>query len=315
MFLLGSALKAKRDVRTHTFVEQFPLGAKLELDKIVFSTGGGATNAAVTFARHGFHADLMGKVADDPAGQSVVQAMEADNVKTGSLACDLNGSTGYSTLLLAPRGERTVLVYRGVSKDLKAGDFDHFTKLTSDWLYITSLGGNLSLLEAAVRYADAHDIKVAVNPGSGELKHPERFRNVLPYVSVVSLNKEEAQQLFEGKSTRKLAKEASRWCATALITDGPRGSCASDGANVYKAGMYKDVSVLDRTGAGDAMTSGFVTKIIDGASIEEALTFGSANSTSVVQQIGAKAGILSRGERLETMKITKSAIKETAYAQ
>jgi sugar/nucleoside kinase (ribokinase family) len=314
VFLLGSALKAKRDVRTHTFVEQFPLGAKLELDKVIFSTGGGATNAAVTFARYGFHASLMGKVADDPAGQNVVQAMEADNVKTDTLACDLDGTTGYSTLLLAPRGERTILVYRGVSRNLEAGDFDHFAKLKTDWLYITSLGGNFPLLESVVEYARTRDIKLAINPGSGELKQPERFRELLSGVSVLSLNKEEAQKVFEGQTPGKLAREAAEWCATVLITNGPKGSCASDGRHVYKAGMYQDVAVLDRTGAGDAMTSGFVAKVASGESIEQALVYGSANSTSVVQQVGAKAGILSADASIQDMNITKTAIGEQVHA-
>ncbi len=310
VFLLGNALKAKRDVRTHKFVEQFPLGAKLELDKIVFSTGGGATNAAVTFARHGFHTNLMGKVAADPAGEHVVKAMQADNVKTDFLACDLNGNTGYSTLLLAPRGERTVLVYRGVSKNLKPDDFNHFAKLNTDWLYITSLGGNFPLLESIIHYATTHDIKLAINPGSSELKQPERLRDLLHNISILSVNKEEAQQLFEGSTVKKLAHEAAKWCAVALVTDGPKGSCAADGACVYQAGMYKDVSVLDRTGAGDAMTSGFVSKIIAGDSIEQALTFGSANSTSVVQKIGAKEGILPQDTQLKDMKVTKAENKE-----
>lgn len=315
VFLLGSALKAKRDVRTHRFVEQFPLGAKLELDKVIFSTGGGATNAAVTFARHGFRTTLLAKVADDPAGQNVVQAMRGDGVKTESIACDLNGTTGYSTLLLAPRGERTVLVYRGVSRELKPGDFNHFAELKSDWVYVTSLGGNFPLLESLVQYASTHGIKLAINPGSGELNQPERFRDLLPYFSIVSVNKEEAQQLFDGESPRKLAREAAEWCATALITNGPKGSYASDGRHVYKAGMYKDVSVLDRTGAGDAMTSGFVAKIVNGDSIEQALTFGSANSTFVVQQVGAKAGIIAHDETIERMKISKTAIKEGVHAE
>ena len=31
----------------------FPLGAKIDLDSVIFETGGGATNAAVTFSRFG----------------------------------------------------------------------------------------------------------------------------------------------------------------------------------------------------------------------------------------------------------------------
>lgn len=310
VFLQGSALKAKRDVRSHKFVEQFPLGAKLELDNVVFETGGGAANAAATFARHGFKTQLMAKIADDPAGQHVVREMKAYNVKTDLMACDVHGVTGYSTLLLAPRGERTVLVYRGVSKDLKAADFNHFAKLKTDWLYISSLGGNFPLLEAIIHYAQTHDIKLAINPGSGELQQAERFRDLLHNFSVLSVNKQEAQQLFEGRTAKSLAVQATKECAIAMITDGPKGSCASDGTHIYKAGMYEDVAVLDRTGAGDAFTSGFLAKIAKGESIEKAMIFASANSTSVVQKIGAKAGILPMNAKMKNMKITKTVIKE-----
>lgn len=310
VFLLGQALKAKRDVRSHEFVEQFPLGAKLEIDKVVFSTGGGATNAAVTFARHGFAVQFLGKIGADPAGEHVVKALRAEDIQTAQLQCELKGSTGYSTLLLAPRGERTALVHRGVSEDLQPADFNHFAKLKADWLYITSLGGNFPLLEALVNYASTHHIKLAINPGSSELKQPQRLLDTLSHFSVVSLNKEEARQLFSGKTARQLVKEAAQTSAIALVTDGPKGSYACDGSSVYQTGMYKDVAVLDRTGAGDAMTSGFMAKIAAGESIETALSFGSANATSVVQHIGAKAGILAGDSRFQHMKIKTTHVKE-----
>lgn len=307
VFLLGSALKAKRDVRTHTFVEQFPLGAKLEIDRVVFSTGGGATNAAATFARHGFHTQFLGKIADDPAGEHVAKMLRAEGVKTDLLQCETHGAaTGYSTLLLAPRGERTVLVYRGVAENIHAADFNYFAKLQADWVYVSSLGGNFPLLESLVKYAGEHNMRLAINPGSGELKQPRRLLDVLPSFAVLSVNKEEARQLFNGKTARQLVKEAAKTSALALVTDGPKGSYACDGAYVYKAGMYKDVAVTDRTGAGDAMTSGFIAKIAAGESVENALTFGSANSTSVVQKVGAKEGILTNNSRLHSMSITKT---------
>jgi sugar/nucleoside kinase (ribokinase family) len=56
--------------------------------------------------------------------------------------------------------------------------------------------------------------------------------------------------------------------------------------------MYADVKVVDRLGAGDAFSSGFVAMIAMGESIERALTYASANSTSVVMQLGAKTGII-----------------------
>ena len=144
-FLIGKALRAKRDVRTHDYVTQFPLGEKIEIDQVVFSTGGGASNAAVTFARQGLNSKYVGKIGDDLPGREILAALRSEKVNTHDVAVDLDGATGYSTILLAPRGERTILVYRGASEDLNAADLK-LSKLDSDWVYLSSLAGNLSLL-------------------------------------------------------------------------------------------------------------------------------------------------------------------------
>jgi ribokinase len=49
---------------------------------------------------------------------------------------------------------------------------------------------------------------------------------------------------------------------------------------------------LERTGAGDAFSATFTVAIAQGKSIREALMWGPINSMSVVQQVGARAGLL-----------------------
>ena len=68
-----------------------------------------------------------------------------------------------------------------------------------------------------------------------------------------------------------------------------------------RIGIYEDVKVKDSTGAGDAFGSGFLAAFADGKSLQESLVFASANSTSVVQQIGSKAGIINKHKRLHPM--------------
>src|SRR3990167_4014330 len=97
VFLSGKAIHAKRDVRTYEYIEQFPLGAKIELDRVDFSTGGGATNAAVTFKRQGFSAGVVAKVGDDLSGREVVQSLKNEGIVTNTIAVDLEGTTAYST--------------------------------------------------------------------------------------------------------------------------------------------------------------------------------------------------------------------------
>jgi ribokinase len=53
---------------------------------------------------------------------------------------------------------------------------------------------------------------------------------------------------------------------------------------------------LDRTGAGDAFASTIAAALMLGESLETALRWAPINSMSVVQQMGAQAGLLSREE-------------------
>jgi sugar/nucleoside kinase (ribokinase family) len=67
--------------------------------------------------------------------------------------------------------------------------------------------------------------------------------------------------------------------------------------------MYEDVKVVDRLGAGDAFSSGFLSQWAVGKSLKESVLFASANSTSVVTKIGAKTGILHHGAKLHEMPL------------
>lgn len=82
-----------------------------------------------------------------------------------------------------------------------------------------------------------------------------------------------------------------------VITDGPAGAYASDGQNRYKMPLYPDSAApYDRTGAGDAFASTFVAALAKGMSLEDALRWAPINSMSVVQKVGAQAGLLSEQE-------------------
>ncbi len=283
-------------------VEEFELGSKNEVEAITHSTGGGATNAAVTFARQGLRSFYMGKIGDDVAGRVVLEALRHDNVDTSLVGYNKQLNTGFSAILLSPNGERTVLTYRGASSHYHLKSADFFNQ-TADWIYVSSLSGDIAALKTIVSYAKKNDIKLAVNPGKGELKEKAAVKELLDSFDILSLNKDEIRMLFAGETLEDLATAASRVVPLVLVTDGPKGSVACDRTKLYRAGIYEDVPVIDRLGAGDAFTSGFVAAITRGDTVEEALTLASANSTSVVGKIGSKAGILHHGSRLHDMPI------------
>lgn len=300
VFLEGKIFKPRRDGKD--LVNSFELGTKNEIENVTQSVGGGATNASVTFARLGLNSWFLGKIGNDVAGKVVLDSLANEKVNTSLVKVSSQYGTGYSTILLAPNGERTILTYRGASTNFKLNS-SNFKSVKPDWFYISSLSGDIDALETIVAYAKKRKIKIAINPGKAELKQFKRFVKLLPDFEILSINKEEIEQLFGTADLFTLLKKANKLVNFVVVTDGAKGSYVIDGQKIYKAGMYKDVKVIDRAGAGDAFCSGFVAMVADGQTIEQAITYGSANSTSVVGQIGAKTGILRTSRGLSPMKI------------
>lgn len=306
VFLSGQVFKAVCEL-DGSCAEELPLGAKLEVEDVVISTGGGATNAAVTFVRQGHQSQFAGVVGKDLAGESVCAALSGEQVDTTKVVKSDRFHTGYSTILLSTNGERTILTYRGASEHFIRNDFD-LEDVEADWLYITSLAGNMDLLEYLLVLAEHKGMKVAIDPGKHELEQADEMKKLLPKLTVLKANRDELGQLASSTSAEDIARELSKTVPYVIVTDGAAGSVATDGKDLLRAGMYEDVKIVDRTGAGDAFGSGLVAWLAAGKTLREAVVFGSANATSVVLQVGAKAGILRGVPKLHDMPIETLAI-------
>lgn len=287
---------------------QLTLGAKADVNKITFSSGGGATNGSVTFARQGFNAVFIGVVGNDPAGNFVLESLDKEGVDTSHVVYSKKYNTDYSVLLLAPSGERTILTYRGASSHYDSRDFN-LDSMDAAWLYVSSLAGSMDTLDKI--FTNAHhknNAKIFFNPGKGELRQPKKLKALLEDVEILSVNREEAAQIVEGKTLEELVRHLLHYVPVAIVSDGPNGVIASDGRTIVRAGMYEDVKVVDRTGAGDAFGSGFLSQWAQGKSLKDCIVFASANSTSVVQKIGAKAGLLKGSHTFHAMPLTEKEV-------
>src|SRR5690606_18308522 len=173
----------------------------------------------------------------------------------------------YSTILLAPTGERTVLNYVGSLPKKHTPPFNLEIVAQHDWLYLSSLN-DMELLDTIATKAAASGTKIAMNPSGLELSEPRKLKPILEDVTVLLVNKEEAQELVEGETLEELVYRLAKYCPVVIISDGPNGVLATDGKTLVRAGMYEDVPVLDRTGAGDAFGSGFVSQWAIGKSLK-----------------------------------------------
>ena len=281
-------------------VVEFQLGSKIDIQNIDISSGGGATNAATTFARQGLISSFMGVVGEDSSGEQILKMLDEESIDTSRVEFSKRFNTDYSTIILAPNGERTILTYRGASEHIYAENFE-LKYGEFDWIYVSNLAGRFDALLKIFKEAIKKGAKIAWNPGRKELQEPEKVRTLLQDVEILIVNKEEASLIFEGVSAEELVQHACSFVEVVILTDGTNGVWVASNGKIIRAGMYEDVPSLDRTGAGDAFGSGFVSQWAQGADIKQSILFASANSTSVIQYMGAKKGILYKNTELHSM--------------
>ncbi|MDO4219728.1 MAG: carbohydrate kinase family protein [Candidatus Saccharibacteria bacterium] len=285
------------------FFNQLELGTKVDIDKIQFSTGGGASNAATTFARNGHESIFMGCISNDPAGTAIINSFDDEGIDSSYVTYTDRAQTGYSVLLLAPSGERTILTCRGASAKFDLLNPDDLDTIHPDWVYVTTFRGNMDMLDQFFTKAKSLGAKIMFNPGNLELQYRRKLLGLLSDVDVLLVNKKESKMIVEGTSLTELIGRLRNYVPAAIITDSNQGAIATDQNEVYRIGIYEDVRVKDSTGAGDAFGSGFLAAYANGKSFKDSLIFASANSTSVVQKIGSKAGIINQNTKLHTMPI------------
>lgn len=279
------------------------LGSKIYLDDLFFATGGGGTNTAATFAGQGLKTAYVGKIGDDPGGKAIKD--ELKELKVDSFVVeDKEHRTGYSIILSVSQKERTILVYSGACHYLSKEEIP-FNKLKTKWFYIAGLSGDSAeALVPIIEFAKKNNIKVALNPGAAQLKLGlSGLKEILNTVDVLLLNQEEGAKLAElpFEQEKEIFKKLSRSLSGSrqgsgdkiiIMTKGPKGVVVSDGEYIYEAGTFQEEKYVDRTGAGDAFGSGFVSGLIRTNKIEEAIRLGTANGTAVVEKLGAKNGLL-----------------------
>ncbi len=281
----------------------FPLGSKAKVEDIYFTSGGGGTNTAVTFAKQGFSVAYCGKIGDDNPGEYILKELDHYRVSKELVSTIKEKPTNHSVIIDVPENDRTIFVYRGASNLHSLNDADE-NNLKAKWFYIAP--STFSLLSDAIEYARDNEIKVMVNPSKDCLKN-EKIKELLKNVDILIMNMEEASILtgISYNNRKDILEKISLFCkGIIIVTQGVEGVFAYDHKYFYKTKPLITTAV-DRTGAGDSFGSGFLSGFIKNGDIEEGLNLGIANSTSCLQKKGAKHGLLSKDDYYDDVEIVK----------
>lgn len=277
-----------------------PFATKIPFDHSEVIEGvGNAANAAVSFARLGLKSGLVANVGEDTYGRNMIGALHKNQVDTRFVHIN-PGKLSHYHFVLWYKEERTILV-NSVDYQYHWPPFRPID--IPKWVYFSSVGKYaLEYHDDIADWLEAHpEINLAFQPGTFQMSlGVERLDRLYKLSKVLLVNREEATNITKGDHDDVLGlfeRLHHLGPKVVVITDGPNGAYASDGKNRFKMPPYPDPAPpFERTGAGDAFSSTFVAALIKGSNIEGALQWGPINSMSVVQKVGAQAGLLSEGE-------------------
>jgi sugar/nucleoside kinase (ribokinase family) len=255
---------------------------------------GNSANATVSASRLGLNCALYTVLGSDENGRKCLDKLSSENVSTEYISIDRNKKTNYHYVLWYMM-DRTILI-KHEKYEYKLPDFNE-----TKWIYLSSLGESaFHIHDELVSYLEKHpDTKLAFQPGTFQIKTGvEKLQSIYKRSKIFFCNVEEAGRIL-GQETLGIKELLKRMRSLGpeivVITDGPKGAYAYDGTNFIFQPPYPDQNpAFERTGAGDAFASTTVSALALGESLNIALKWASVNSMSVVQEVGAQKGLLSR---------------------
>jgi len=272
-----------------------PVGHKLLVKELWFATGGGGTNAAVSFSNLGLKTGFIGRLGRDENAETILEELEREKVKW--LGKQGKEPTGFSVVIDSKQKNRSILVCKEANEHIKFSDFN-LKEINTKWLYFSSMvGETLKTQIRLAHWASKRGISVAYNPSHYLTKRGASYlKHLLKHVRILILNDEEAENLAGFKDRNEIFKKLhSLGPKIVCITMGQKGNESSDGNYLYRA-FPRGVRIREKTGAGDAFASGFIAGLIKLKSVEKAVQVGSMNAESVIQKAGAKNGLMSWSE-------------------
>ena len=267
-----------------------------ELAEVVPAVGN-SSNAAVAASRLGLSSALRAYVGEDIYAQDCLATLLREKVDTTFIERQAGKHTNYHYVLWY-ESERTILV--------KHETFDYASPMLTTppkWLYLSSLSENSLPYHNALMQmlARSPETKLAFQPGTFQIKFgKEVLVDVYKRANIFFCNKEESERILgrpAGTDIKELLQGiSSLGPKVVVITDDVRGAyCLDELGNVWLIPRYPDPRrAFEITGAGDAFASSVVSALALGLPLHTALLWGPVNAASVIQEIGAQKGLLTR---------------------
>ncbi len=267
--------------------------------------GGKGANQAVAMARLGAAVAMAGRVGNDPFGEQLLQALQADHIDTSLLLVDPLEASGTAFIFLTPEGDNAIVVASGANMRVGADAAQNANIAKAIALaqaVVLQLEIPLETVRSVTALAYQAGIPVVLNLAPAQ-PLPDA---ILHQLHVLVVNENEAS-LLSGQQVASL--EDARIVGTVLhgrgipnvvITLGAQGAILVTNDNHGKSRVIHQaaprVQVVDTTAAGDCFVGALTVALMEGQTAEDALRFAVYASALKVTRLGAQSGLPTRAE-------------------
>ena len=284
---------------------QLSYAAKISMDNVEFKVGGNGANVAVGTKRLGVDSSLVAELGEGPLADYVQNTLGKE-IDMNYVTQTSGINQGFGAVIVY-QGERTILSYYSPKQPPFPDNIDSYS-----WAYLTSVGDKFDeFYEKVYEWLSKNDTKLVFNPGGRQInKGREWLGKYIARSELVISNREETEKIVGmtntfGKEKDLIDAYSAMGPKVVILTDGMNGSFTKSDGNYYKCSIFPSDSI-ERTGAGDAFSSGVLASYINGKSLEEAMVVGTVNSASVVGFVGPEDGLLDQNSLTEWLERAKS---------
>ena len=253
--------------------------------------GGKGANQAVAAARMDGEVTMVGRVGIDAFGDSLIQGLLDNQIKTTHVIKDPDTSTGVAMIAVSADGENMIVVASGANYKVSPEDVNDARDLMRETdLLLVQLECPLEAVAAAIELANAYGVPVVLNPAPAQ----QLSRTLLANVDVLTPNENELL-LLSGESTiEKAIRKLRSWGVKSLVI-----TLGANGVRVVTEDMDRhlpayEVTAVDTTAAGDAFNGAMAVTLAEGKDLLDAVQFGLAAGALAATKRGAQPSLPTR---------------------
>ncbi len=253
--------------------------------------GGKGANQAVAAARMGGEVTMVGRVGQDDFGNSLIQGLVENQVKTSLVIKDSDAPTGIAMIAVATNGENSIVVASGANLKVSEKDVSLArSQMRETDLLLLQLECPLETVAAAVDLAQAYEIPVVLNPAPAQPLSQDLLRKIdylTPNESEIALlsgqdDLEKGIQILQGWGVRNL-----------IITMGAKGARVVT-SEIDEHLPAHEITAVDTTAAGDAFNGALGVALAENKSLMDAVRYGMAAGALAATKRGAQPSLPTR---------------------